>query len=555
MSISVPATPHSRLRDALFCVSLACLCFVRRWFDLEILQVRGLDFYRSAPRDSGLLAATLLSSSILALAFWLLTQWVRRADNPRLTAIARCVTLLTITYAIESMRRYWNSEFLLIDWSSNGILIVFEAGLALGAGMAMMGNSRILHVVRNAVLLAAWLIPVMLFDFFWGHPQAKSSAFLTRDSLTPLAARSAAGKSPRSRVVWLLFDEFDQHLAFDERPAGLVLSELDRLRAESLVANRVLQTANATVIAVPSLLSGQTFEVTYPMDARTLRVRPAGLETLWDWRDQPNVFQQARRLGANTSLVGWQLPYCRLIGDSLVHCFELPGGHPANALLREIQASEESLWANVGFLFFMQAQNLMDLFRPIDEASSPDIRDAFVQRRQLRQYLAIRDRAYREIGDPQMDFVFVHFPTPHMFAIYDRHRADFALSPDTNYLDNLALVDRTVGEIRDTLEKAGLWESTTLMITSDHALRPWMWHNRYNWNSAFQRLIGPGASHTVPFILKLARQHEGAVYEPSVSNLTATQLSLAALSGEVATPQQAVAWLRGQGARRLVSER
>ena len=555
MSIFAPAAPHGRLRDALFCFSLACLCFIRRWFDLEILQVRALDFYRSAPRDPGLLVATLLSSSILALAFWLLAQWVRRIDNPRLTAIARCVTLLAITYSIESMRRYWNSEFLLIDWASNGIVIASEFGLALGAGMAVTGNSRILDVVRSAILLAGWLIPVMLFDFFWGHPQAPSSAFQARGGLTQLTARPAAVKRPASRVVWLLFDEFDQHLAFDERPAGLQLPELDRLRSESLVANRVLQTSNATVIAVPSLLSGQAFELTRPTDARTLRVQPAGLETLWDWRDQPNVFQQARRLGANTSLVGWQLPYCRLIGDSLVHCFEQPGGHPANALLREIQASEESLWANVGFLFYMQMQNLIDLFRPLDEAASPDIRDAFVQRRQLRHYLAIRDRAYREIVDPQMDFVFVHFPTPHMFAIYDRHRADFALSPDTNYLDNLALVDRTVGEIRDSLEKAGLWESTTLMITSDHALRPWMWHNRYNWDRAFERLIGPGSSRTVPFILKLPRQHEGAVYEPSVSNLTVTQLSLAALSGEVATPQQAIAWLSGKGSRRLVSVR
>src|SRR6185312_15010030 len=283
------------------------------------------------------------------------------------------------------------------------------------------------------------------------------------------------------------------------------------------------------------------------MDAGTLLVKPAGSETLSRWRNQPNVFQQARRLGANTSLTGWQLPYCRIIGNSLVHCFQQVGGHPANALLREIQASEEHVWANVGYLFYMQTQNLMDLFRPPDEAVSPDIRDAFVQRRQLGQFLAIRDHAYREIADPQMDFVFVHFPTPHMFAIYDRHRADFALSPDTSYLDNLALVDRTVGEVRNNLEKAGMWESTTLLITSDHAVRPAMWHNRYNWDSAFERLIGPGGSRTVPFVLKLARHHEGTVYEPSVSNLTATQLSLAALSGEVATPQQAVAWLARQG--------
>src|SRR4249920_3850683 len=117
MSISVPATARYRLRDILFCASLGCLCFIRRWFDLEILQVRGLDFYRSAPRDPGLLTATVLSSLILALVFWLLAQSVRKADNPRLTAIARCVTLLVIVYATESMRRYWNSEFRLIGWA------------------------------------------------------------------------------------------------------------------------------------------------------------------------------------------------------------------------------------------------------------------------------------------------------------------------------------------------------------------------------------------------------------------------------------------------------
>jgi len=554
MSVSVPATPRHRLRDILFCASLGCLCFIRRWFDLEILQVRGLDFYRSGPRDPTLLAATLLSSSILGLVFWLLAQWVRRADNPRLTAVARCVTLLVIVYSTESMRRYWNSEFRLIDWTSNGILIALEFGLAIGAGMTVTGNTRILHVARSLVLPAGWLIPVMLIDFLWGHPKNQPSAFQARRGLTPLPARSAAGKSS-ARVVWLLFDEFDQHLAFDERPAGLHLSELDRLRSESLVANRVLQTANATVIAVPSLLSGQAFEVTQPMDSRTLWVQPAGSGAFWDWRDQPNVFQQARRWGANTSLVGWQLPYCRLIGDSLVHCFDQPGGHPAHALLREIQASEEGVWAFSRFLFYMQTQNFMDLFRPLEEAVSPDIRDAFVQRRQLRQFLAIRDRAYQEIADPQMGFVFVHFPTPHMFAIYDRHRADFALSPDTNYLDNLALVDRAVGEIRAALERAGLWESTTLMITSDHAVRPAMWHGRYNWDAAFERLIGPGASRTVPFILKLPRQHEGTVYEPPVSNVAAAQLSLATLSGEVVTPQQAAAWLTRQGSRPLVSER
>jgi hypothetical protein len=555
MSLPIPAAARAPLKDGLFCISLGSLCFIRRWFDLEILQVPGLDFYRSKPRDSRLLIATLLASLALALGFWILGQLVRRAGEPRLKAFARCVTLLVMTFAVESMRRYWNSEIGLIDWSSNGILIAIEFTLAVGARMAIMGNQRILRAGRTVVLLAGFLLPAMLIDFFWGHSRVERSAFLPRTGLPVLPPRRAAGKSPAPRVVWLLFDEFDQHLAFDGRPLGLELPELDRLRAESLVANRVLQTATATVVAVPSLLSGQAFERTQFMDARTLLVQPPGAIEMSPWREQPNVFGQARRLGANTSLIGWQLPYCRLIGDSLVHCFERPGGHPPGALLREMQASEHDVGDTVEFLFYMQMENLLDMLRPQEEAVSPDVRDAFVQERQLRQFLAIRQTAYREISDLQMDFVFVHFPTPHLFAIYDRRRSDFALRPDINYLDNLALVDRTVGEIRRNLEQAGLWESTTLMVTSDHALRPAMWHNRYNWTQQFERLIGPGASRTVPFILKLAGQHEETVYEPSVSNVDATQLSLAALSGEVTTPQQAIVWLKRQSARQLVSAR
>jgi len=555
MSVPFPAAARSPLKDALFCVALGSLCFIRRWFDLEILQVPALDFYRSAPRDPALLVAALVGSLTLALVFWLLAQVVRKVDHLRVTAVARCVTLLIMAYALESMRRYWNSEFGLDDWASNGILIGVEFMLTVGAGMSLRGDRRILRASRSMLLLASFLMPAMLIDFVWGHPPTDSSAFAPRPGLPVLPPRPAIGNNPAPRVVWLLFDEFDQHTAFDERPRGLELPELDRLRAESLIANRVVQTANQTVVAVPSLLSGQAFEHTQLVDARNLLVQPPGTAALPPWRDQPNVFQQARRLGANTSLTGWQLPYCRIIGDSLVHCFENPGGHPPNALLREIQASENTVWDTVAFLFYMQAENLLDMFRPQDAARSPEVRDAFLQRRQLRQFLAIRDHAYQEIANPRMDFIFAHFPTPHLFAIYDRKLADFALRPDTSYLDNLALVDRTVGEVRRILQRSGLWESTTLMVTSDHGLRPVLWKNRYNWTPEFVRLIGPGTSRTVPFILKLAGHHEATVYKPSVSNVITAQLSIAALSGEVATPQEALAWLARQSGPLIVSAR
>jgi len=172
--------------------------------------------------------------------------------------------------------------------------------------------------------------------------------------------------------------------------------------------------------------------------------------------------------------------------------------------------------------------------------------DKFIQTRQQQQYFRIRDRAYQQAVDPRIDLLFVHFPTPHLFAIYDAKRKDFTLSEKTTYFDNLALVDRTVGELRRTLEQAGLWDSTTLLITADHGLRYALWHGGLNWTPEFDRLLEAGQSPTVPFILKLAGESKPLVYESPFSNVVSGDLGLAVVHGDVSTAAQAAAWISGR---------
>ena len=171
--------------------------------------------------------------------------------------------------------------------------------------------------------------------------------------------------------------------------------------------------------------------------------------------------------------------------------------------------------------------------------------DKFIQARQQQQYFRIRDRAYQQAADPRIDFLFVHFPTPHLFAIYDAQHKDFTLSDKTTYFDNLALVDRTVGELRRTLEQAGLWDATTLLITADHGLRYALWHEGLNWTPQFDRLLEAGQSPTVPFILKLGGENKPMVYDPSFSNVVSGDLGLAVVNGDVSTAAQAAAWIAG----------
>src|ERR1019366_8236240 len=96
--------------------------------------------------------------------------------------------------------------------------------------------------------------------------------------------------------------------------------------------------------------------------------------------------------------------------------------------------------------------------------------------------------------------------------------------------DSLALLDRTIGEIRRSMEKAGTWDTTTVLFTSDHPYREAM------------QLNGK-SDPRIPYILKLASQKEGVEYAPQFNTVLTGDLLIAVLRGEVADAPSAAAWL------------
>ncbi len=543
MALSLPPTSRAKLKDFLVCFSLGNLCFLRRWYDLEHLKEVSMDYYRTRPADPTLLAATLVSASLLTIVFWLAWLWVKSRPTALKMHLARCVFLLLLIFPLESVRRYWNSEGNHADFLTNCSVLALEGLLAIGLVLTIAGNQRVVRAAKRVTLMLTLLFPSLMVDFGWSRISAEPvSAYLPKPSPPMLPHRPG----PRRRVVWMLFDEFDQRLAFDLRKPTVAWTELDRLRADSLVADHARQTAAWTTLALPSVLSGRIYGRADLIDATTLRVYPEGSSQGFNWRDEPNIFKKVRAMGLNSEIVGWHHPYCRVLGDSVTRCFDAPTGHPTTALLREMIATDDGVLRSVKFLFELQAGNLIDMFRFGRSQTSENPRESYVQHRQLGHYFQIRDHAYADAGDPQIDLLFVHFPLPHPFAIYNAKRGDFSLTGDLTYADNLALVDRTVGEMRGALERAGLWQSTSILITSDHGLRPDLWRGRPGWTPELEQLTSGKQSETVPFIVKFAGQNRGARYERPFSSVVAGDLALAILSGQVSTPQEALAWLDGQ---------
>ncbi len=558
MSLSLSPAAQQRLRDLVISLSLGNLVVLRRWYDIEQLQAIPLDYFRTHPPTNVLLYATLLGFSICSAIFWLLAQMVRRIGKPWLVTTARLAFLAVLIIPLETIRQYWNFQVGRADWPSNLSLVALDLLLVAGMAGILRGHLRIFQAAMRAATFVVLFLPVFLIYFAGMHSEMEPpAAYHSRPNLPPLPSRPGSfdqdGKHrPAPRVLWLLFDEFDQRLAFDFRQPGVQLPELDRLRAESFVATHAVQTAGWTMLAVPSLLSGHIYGHAESADASTLLVQPAGSETMVSWRDQPNIFRRARELGVNTALVGWHHPYCRVLGDSLTRCFDQVGGTATDILTRETFADQNGLAKSLAMAVALRWKSLASLFAPSSHPSEHAL-DHYMQARQQQEYFRIRDRAYQQAADPRVDFLYVHFPTPHLFAIYDRQRREFTLSDKTTYFDNLALVDRTVGELRRTLEEAGLWDSTTILITADHGLRYSLWHGGMNWTAQFDRLLEGGQSPTVPFIVKFGGTSKPAVYDSTFSSVVEGDLLLAVLRGEVSTPAQVSDWLAGHMAPQTVT--
>src|SRR5580698_9467970 len=100
MALSLSPAARHQLTNSLTAFSLGTLCFIRRWYDLENLQPRGLDYFRTAPADSTLLISTVLAALVLAAVFWMVWFWVERRSTPGLRKFAHCLFLLILMFPI-----------------------------------------------------------------------------------------------------------------------------------------------------------------------------------------------------------------------------------------------------------------------------------------------------------------------------------------------------------------------------------------------------------------------------------------------------------------------
>ena len=104
-----------------------------------------------------------------------------------------------------------------------------------------------------------------------------------------------------------------------------------------------------------------------------------------------------------------------------------------------------------------------------------------VEEKHQASILALMEKAQALIANEKIQFLFIHLPIPHPPGIYDRTTGK--LRGSGTYIDNLALSDRSLGELMNSLNATASAANTTLILCSDHSWRVPMWKSDADWSA------------------------------------------------------------------------
>lgn len=475
------------------------LLFFRQWS--KLLPDRW-DYLLGGPRSPVAYLSLMVLVVLLAAAAFAVVRTAQRSRNPHLMLGVRIAFLLAIIvgfngllyeawiYAGYPQIPAW------IPWSLGGgtlLLLAFLQWRSKG------WHHRVVPVAFTAMLLLAPLAPIL---YAQGLYQA-----VTQDSEAPPWSVSPnaepTGQRGDHRVVWIVFDELDQRIAFEEPPDDLQLPEFERLRETAFSATNAYTPHSQTLFSVPSMTTGRITDPVLPEGPSSLAVFFRDTETVEHWEDTETVFHWAREHGHDTAVVGTYHPYCRLFNEHLVDChhYEYDGGF-GHRLLPHLAEHLEGLLTSIPTPALREpVTKYTALYTPLHR---------YYQQSAIDNHRELVPKAVETATRDDIDFAFLHFLVPHPVGLkgtglgyYDRVLDDYATGTRADYFDNLVLADRILGQIRSAMEKNGTWENTTVIVTSDHGYRGTWWGENPSTRDYGDLLLRP-TEHRVPLIVKPA---------------------------------------------------
>ena len=362
----------------------------------------------------------------------------------------------------------------------------------------------------------------------------------------PLHARTTATIQPH-RIIWIVLDELSYDQTYEHRFAGLKLPAFDALAANATVFTQARPFNIYTEIVLPGLLAGKPFDQMRTSPAVELSVHNLATGKWQTFEQHDTVFQDALNAGYSTAVAGWYNPYCRIVPGVVDSCYWTLRD-PTN-LIVDKNSLPSNMLGPLKLLTWMVlniAPSRVRLYF-MDCLHIPE-RKEFITQLHIEDYVDLDAHAQSLLRDRSYGFVLLHLPVPHPWGIYDRHTDKFIIT-GSSYVNNLALADKCLAGIRQTLEQTGQWDSSTIVVMGDHSWRTkQIWYIpkiNYAWSKEDELASHGGQYDPRPgYIVKLPGQATGARIDTPYRTVNTRTLFDAIMAHKINNSDELSSWVQ-----------
>jgi hypothetical protein len=215
--------------------------------------------------------------------------------------------------------------------------------------------------------------------------------------------------------------------------------------------------------------------------------------------EAPNLFRTAKDRSYNTALLGFYLPYRKMLGGAVDYCDAYMEHPKPDTFAAKVRANA---LRNITFQHDPLSRRTS---RALEATVLPLSRAAFsahwerINRALQRETLGLIQQC------PPNEFAFIHLPLPHCPWVFNpdgtyrgAYRGERMSHDVEGYRRHLAYLDVVLGQFFEAMKRAGKFDDALIVITSDHS-----WRLDYTFDGRLQD--GEDLRH-VPLFIKLPGQ-------------------------------------------------
>jgi hypothetical protein len=331
----------------------------------------------------------------------------------------------------------------------------------------------------------AWSLSTLVIDYFEVNR-------IIKNNKNKLLEYNAEDTNKKPRVFVFVFDELDYSFLYKKN-----LSELDFLKKNCFFATNAYQTVFETIDAIPSLTLGVPSKKTLQKRSTDLDIELVNGNTV-SWKNSDNLFSLAKQDGISVALLGFHIPYDVIFNSK---CDYIYCDRHRMSSSNSYEIFKYNFSKTVKTLFYFSFQKYIEYLSKKKCFYAPhftlqSIFDSYENVK--KRYFVFLDKTKSIIDNNHYRLCFFHWCLPHRPYFYNSKNSVFE-NKTHSYSDNLVLLDRTIHDIRKHMEKKKLWDSSYIIITSDHQLRTYA----NSLTDEEKEICSNRKKNLIPFIVKI----------------------------------------------------